>query len=422
MPIIEVEHVTKEFKLGQLRTLKHNVSNAFRRLRGEAVERPTAFKALDDVSFTVEEGEVVGIIGHNGAGKSTLLKLLSRITVPTSGRVAVKGKVAPLIEVGAGLIGDMTGRENIYLNGAILGMSQRELRKKFDEIVAFAELERFIDTPLKRYSSGMQVRLGFAVATSVEADVLIVDEVLAVGDMAFQRKCFDRMERLIKGMGKTVLLVSHNIRQVERMSTRAMLLSGGRIAAMGDTRHVCNLFFEQSDEKILADAVQVSKTDPGSRIQTTGQASIMDLRLVDGAGRAVEAVHTHDDVSIELTFEARETLRHPVFAAGIHTPDFLYVATQRSSSANLPQRIEPGRYTVTCRIEDLPLLPGVYALRASMVQGEIGSPVFDGENLWHFRVIGPEIERAAISSEGLITLSASWQISTPAKELLEAAG
>ena len=200
------------------------------------MERPTAFKALDDVSFTVEEGEVVGIIGHNGAGKSTLLKLLSRITVPTSGRVAVKGKVAPLIEVGAGLIGEMTGRENIYLNGAILGMSQRELRKKFDEIVAFAELERFIDTPLKRYSSGMQVRLGFAVATSVEADVLIVDEVLAVGDMAFQRKCFDRMERLIKGMGKTVLLVSHNIRQVERMSTRAMLLSGGRIAAMGDTQ------------------------------------------------------------------------------------------------------------------------------------------------------------------------------------------
>ena len=157
-------------------------------------------------------------------------------------------------------------------------------------------------------------------------------------------------------------------------------------------------------------------------MQTTGQASIIELRLVDGAGCPIEAVHTHDDVSIELTFEARETLRHPVFAAGIHTPDFFYVATQRSSSANLPQRIEPGRYTVTCRIEDLPLLPGVYALRTSMVQGEIGTPVFDGENLWHFRVIGSEIESAAVSSEGLISLSASWQISTPAKALLAASG
>ena len=422
MPIIEVEHVTKEFKLGQLRTLKHNASNAFRRLRGEAVERPTAFKALDDVSFTIEEGDVVGIIGHNGAGKSTLLKLLSRITVPTSGRVVVKRKVAPLIEVGAGLILDMTGRENIYLNGAILGMSQRELRRKFDEIVAFAELERFIDTPLKRYSSGMHVRLGFAVATSVEADILIVDEVLAVGDMAFQRKCFDRMERLIKGSGKTVLLVSHNIRQVERMSTRAILLSGGRIAAMGDTRHICNLFFEQSDEKILADAVQVKKTDAASRTRTTGQASIIDLRLVDDVGRPIEVVHTHDDVSIELTFEAREILRNPVFAAGIHTPDFFYVATQRSANANLPQRIDPGRYAVTCRIDDLPLLPGVYALCASLVEGEIDIPVFDGENLWHFRVVGPALERAATSSEGLIALSASWQISTPAKALLAASG
>jgi hypothetical protein len=223
-------------------------------------------------------------------------------------------------------------------------------------------------------------------------------------------------------MGKTVLLVSHNIRQVERISTRAVLLSGGRIAAMGDAQQVCRLFFEQSDDKILADAVELSKADTGRRVQTTGQASIVDLRLVDGAGRPIETVHTHDDVSIELTFEAHETLRRPVFAAGIHTPDFFYVATQRSSSANLPHGIEPGRYTVTCRIEDLPLLPGVYALRASMVQGEIGSPVFDGENLWHFRVIGPQIERATASSDGLITLSASWRIRDLGKELLMASG
>lgn len=179
MPIIEVEHVTKEYRLGQLTSLKQSALNSLNRLTGRPVEQHKPFKALDDVSFTVEHCEVLGIIGHNGAGKSTLLKLLANISQPTRGRITVKGKVAPLIEVGAGLFGDLTGRENIYLNGAILGIPKAEIRRKFDEIVAFAELEQFIDTPIKRYSSGMQVRLGFAVATSVESDILIVDEVLA---------------------------------------------------------------------------------------------------------------------------------------------------------------------------------------------------------------------------------------------------
>ena len=218
MAIIEVNHVTKEYRLGKQHSFKQTIYDIFSRLRGKnIVERPL-FKALDNVDFRVEEGEVLGIIGHNGAGKSTLLKLLAHVTVPTSGNVKVKGNVAPLIEVGAGLVPDLTGRENIYLNGTILGMKRSEIDKKFDDIVTFAELDEFIDTPIKRFSSGMQVRLGFSIATSIDADILIVDEVLAVGDLAFQRKCFDRMENMIRLQGKTVLVVSHNIRQIQRGS------------------------------------------------------------------------------------------------------------------------------------------------------------------------------------------------------------
>ena len=192
MPIIQVDHVTKEYRLGALQGLKQTLLNTGARLMGRKVAERPLFKALDDVSFSVEQGEVVGIIGHNGAGKSTLLKMLAKISTPTRGSIKVNGRIAPLIEVGAGFVPDFTGRENVYLNGAILGMARQEIDKKFDEIVDFAEMAEFIDTPVKRYSSGMQVKLAFAVATSIESEILIVDEVLAVGDLAFQRKCFDR--------------------------------------------------------------------------------------------------------------------------------------------------------------------------------------------------------------------------------------
>src|SRR3569832_2781351 len=247
MAIIEVNHVTKEFRLGALRSAKQSMLDTLARLRGQPVQERPLFKALNDVDFKVEEGEVLGIIGHNGAGKSTLLKILANISAPTHGNVKVKGKVAPLIEVGAGLVPDLPGRENIYLNGAILGMPKAEIKKNFDDIVAFAELEEFIDTPIKRYSSGMQVRLGFAVATSVDADILIVDEVLAVGDLAFQRKCFDRMEDMIRRQGKTVLIVSHNIRQFQLLCTRVVILYQCRITAEGYPPAMSDLFYVQND-------------------------------------------------------------------------------------------------------------------------------------------------------------------------------
>jgi len=282
MDIIKVDRVTKEFSLGQLHTLRRSLDSTLRRLQGREWEPQPPFKALDDVSFSIRQGEVVGVVGHNGAGKSTLLKLLSRISSPTSGRVQVSGKVSPLIEVGAGLVGDMTGRENIFLNAAILGMSRSEVARKFDEIVAFAEIEDFVDTPVKRYSSGMQAKLGFAVATAVESEILIVDEVLAVGDLAFQKKCFDRMEALIKHGGRTVLIVSHNLRQITRMCSRALLFSRGRLLMDGTSGEVCDAFFAQSNQKIAAQSRAAARIEAGEIVVVVGcwsSSSIVPLPL-----------------------------------------------------------------------------------------------------------------------------------------------
>ncbi len=234
LPAVKVEHLWKEYVVGQSHdrhaTFYDTLSNALKapfRKRDETLADPTKFWALNDVSFDVEPGEVVGIIGRNGAGKSTLLKVLSRITAPTKGRVEVRGRLASLLEVGTGFHGELSGRENIFLNGAILGMSRKDIAKKFDEIVAFAEVEKFIDTPVKRYSSGMYVRLAFAVAAHLDCDVLIVDEVLSVGDSAFQEKCMAKMGDLSQG-GRTVLFVSHNHAAMGKLCQRGVVLQFGR--------------------------------------------------------------------------------------------------------------------------------------------------------------------------------------------------
>lgn len=235
-PIIEVSGVSKRYRLGQFgfSSFREETERWLRRLRGEQVAEESArdFWALRDVSFAVQPGEVVGIIGRNGAGKSTLLKILSRITEPTAGEIVLRGRVASLLEVGTGFHPELSGRENIYLNGAILGMTRAEIARKFDEIVAFAEVDQFVDTPVKRYSSGMYVRLAFAVAAHLEPEILIVDEVLAVGDVQFQQKCIGRMGEVAK-QGRTVLFVSHNLGLVRTLCQRGLLLQGGRVCKNG---------------------------------------------------------------------------------------------------------------------------------------------------------------------------------------------
>jgi homopolymeric O-antigen transport system ATP-binding protein len=260
--VISVENVSKAYRLGQIGggTLKEDFARYWAKLRGKpdpflkigeehhARHMGEQFWALDDVSFEVKQGEVLGIIGRNGAGKSTLLKILSQVTTPTSGQIKIKGRIASLLEVGTGFNPEMTGRENVFLNGAILGMTKAEIRKKFDEIVAFSEIEEFIDTPVKRYSSGMYVRLAFAVAAHLEPEILICDEVLAVGDQQFQDKCIGKMQDVSKG-GRTVLFVSHNTHAVQQLCSRALLFENGRLSFKGKVDAAINLYMGDQDTK-----------------------------------------------------------------------------------------------------------------------------------------------------------------------------
>jgi ABC-type polysaccharide/polyol phosphate transport system ATPase subunit len=409
MAIIEVNHVTKEFRLGQLHSLRQTLRNAASRVRGHSIEHRPPFTALDDVDFKVEQGEVLGIIGHNGAGKSTLLKLLAGISRPTRGAVSVRGRVAPLIEVGAGLVPDLTGRENIYLNATILGMKRSEIAKKLDDIVAFSELEQFVDTPVKRYSSGMQVRLGFSIATSVDAEVLIVDEVLAVGDLAFQRKCFDRMEELIKDGKRTVLLVSHNIRQVARICSRVMLVNHGKVIADGETARICNLFYELSDKQIHNRQIQLH--NGAGRALSSGEIELCKITVLDSAGVEVTEVEYLTNVTIVLLFKVNRPIRKPIFGLGVHTTDFLYLATDHCSIADSPALLKEGVYEVRCEIHAFPFLPGTYALRVGVAASEGRATALYIENAFALGVKSDRLSRADPDvSEGFVAIAASWQL------------
>jgi lipopolysaccharide transport system ATP-binding protein len=411
MPIIEVDHVTKEFQLGQLISLKQSVVNSLKRLAGRPVEKRSPFKALDDVNFSVEQGEVLGIIGHNGAGKSTLLKFLAGISRPTSGRVTVIGKVAPLIEVGAGMVTDLTGRENIHLNCTILGIQKREIARKFDQIVDFAELEEFIDTPIKRYSSGMKVKLGFAIATSIEAEILIVDEVLAVGDLAFQRKCFDRMEDMIKRQGRTVLVVSHNIRQVERLCTRVILLDHGKIVADGQAKQVCDLFYEQSDARIRIQSTHSPGGSLGDVRHRSGEVELLSATLLNSSGAPINTILPNAMVSIRLTFEAKTELQKPIIGLGIHTTDMLFLATEESDAQLSVRTVGPGVFSVLFHIRRFPFLPGVYSVRTGIRIGESGSGIaYYAEGVIQFQVASGTINRARSMNEGFVPLEGSWEL------------
>jgi len=412
MPAIEVNHLTKEFRLGAVEGLKQTLLNTGARLIGRPVAERPLFKALDDVSFSIEQGEVVGIIGHNGAGKSTLLKMLAKISTPTHGEVKINGRIAPLIEVGAGFVPDFTGRENVYLNGAILGMSKQEIAQKFDEIVEFAEIEAFIDTPVKRYSSGMQVKLAFAVATSIESEILIVDEVLAVGDLAFQRKCFDRMEELIKNQGRTVLLVSHNIRQVERLCSRVILMDHGRAIHDGDPEVACNLFYEQNDRKVKEEAARrVSRGGGMSSTFSSGELELQRVSITNADGEETDAVVYGEAVTITLSFVAKSAIENLAVGVGVHTPDLLYIANDDSSSSKLgPLSVPAGLFQIIYRIACFPLYAGTYALRIGAATADADRPLFYGENLCHFQVVAGAYNQSRTVGQGFLSLGGDWAV------------
>ena len=309
--IIRVETLTKEYRLGVINhgTLRQDLQSWWARSCGKEDPNSLILKgansakssdsphmlALNNVSFDVQEGEILGIIGRNGAGKSTLLKILSRVTAPTKGSVKIRGRVASLLEVGTGFHPDLTGRENIYLNGAILGMTKKEIRLKFDEIVDFAEIEKFVDTPVKRYSSGMYVRLAFAVAAHLEPEILIVDEVLAVGDAGFQKKCLGKMGDVAKA-GRTVLFVSHNMAAVKNLCSKAILLQNGVKCFEGDTFSAINKYFMR-DENDAA----IVRWDSSSAPSVTS-AHLIEVEILSDANRVGTELSTEEPIQVYIKF------------------------------------------------------------------------------------------------------------------------
>ena len=356
---IRVEHLSKQYVLGKAsqqtmirERLASLLKNPFAKESGPA----DTLWALRDVSFGVKEGEVVGIIGRNGAGKSTLLKILSKITYPTQGQVKVRGRVASLLEVGTGFHEELTGRENIYLNGSILGMRRREVEAKLDQIIEFAGVERFIDTPIKRYSSGMRLRLGFAVAAHLDPDVLIVDEVLAVGDAGFQKKCLSVMEDLRKG-GRTVLFVSHNMAAVENLCSRGIWIDGGRVRRDGPTHEVIESYLSSFAEtqQSASDLSGVESRHGNGDIRYTG----ISFLAIDGQPQLV--TRSGDSIRLRFHYHAKKAIPYPSFGFRLLT-EMGTLVTDTSTwhhSLDIPE-IAPGDGHLDLEIDFLNLLPGRY--------------------------------------------------------------
>ena len=322
-------------------------------VQGDEVEE---FSALSDVNFTVKQGEVLGIIGRNGAGKSTLLKILSRITEPSKGRVTLRGRVSSLLEVGTGFHPELTGRENIFLNGAVLGMTRQEIRRKFDEIVAFAEVEKFLDTPVKHYSSGMYVRLAFAVAAHLEPEILIVDEVLAVGDTEFQKKCLGKMDEVSRMQGRTVLFVSHNMETVLKLCTRGIYFESGRVRLIGDAKSVVSAYLSSrpSAPRLVDFSGQTQSAEFSKKARLVSAAP----SEASGSWSIPYGQPLAVDISVDVLQSAggRFDLALDVKARGFEVATW----TNKCSNAELP--VQPGVNTFRVEFKDLRLLPGQYYL------------------------------------------------------------
>ncbi|RKY23511.1 MAG: ABC transporter ATP-binding protein, partial [Planctomycetota bacterium] len=314
---IKVENLSKQYRLGVIGhgTLYKDLQSWYAHFRGK--EDPNAritehigpglngerFWALQDINFEVKQGEVLGIIGRNGAGKSTLLKILSRVTTPTTGRAKIKGRIASLLEVGTGFHQELTGRENIYLNGAILGMTKAEIDSKFDEIVDFSGLEKFIDTPVKRYSSGMYVRLAFAVAAHLEPEILLVDEVLAVGDVEFQKKCLGKMGDVAKG-GRTILFVSHNMGAIRNLCRRTLLIDKGKLVIDAESSYTIAKYLDQNLlEGAVADEAQIQKRIEGKICRNNPFLHFKEIALLDEAGQARKSFNSDENIIVSVSFE-----------------------------------------------------------------------------------------------------------------------
>jgi len=416
-PAIQVENLSKQYRIGTTtregtRNLTESIvdtaSAVWRGLtgRGRGSNGTETFSALKDVSFEVQPGEVVGIIGRNGAGKSTLLKILSRIAEPTSGRAVVRGRVGSLLEIGTGFHPELTGRENIYLNGSILGMARQEINRKFDEIVAFSEVERFLDTPVKRYSSGMYVRLAFAVAAHFDPEIMIIDEVLAVGDPQFQKKCLGKM-RDVGRSGRTIFFVSHNLMAVKSLCTRCICLSHGKVVKDQEPGEAINSYTAEMVN--MAAAYQDLRRHPR---RTQSSRSIMtEVYLTNGEGKAGSAISMCGRLSIHVGFSSPMEAIGPVL--GVVVKDrygtALFSINNRIILGFQFEKQRSGE--ISCHYDNLPLMPGLYSIDLFL-----GNDVADLDVVYDaisFDVIPDDVFQSGKlppSSAGPIVLPATWTL------------
>lgn len=409
---VKFESVSKRYRGGGPRygSLRHDLSHGFRRL-GHLFSRtpaePQGKLALEDVSFEVQEGESFAIIGPNGAGKTTALRIISRITYPTNGRVRVRGRVGALIEVGSGVHPELTARENIWLYGQILGMSKVDVRRRFDAIVDFAELEEAIDTPVKMYSSGMQLRLGFAIASHLEPDVFVVDEALAVGDAGFQSKCVERMTRLV-AEGRTLLFVSHNLSAVEAICRSGLFLQDGRIAASGGVRDVLRSYLNWVDDR--------ERRRKGNGRLVVGRGLVLErVTLHDQTGSERYVFESGEALEIRLEVVAERDLVSPWFSVGLTDgrPGTLVLCSMLEGHEGF--NLSQGRHVVRCRTGTLPLAPRVYELFASVREGVGAADLLDWSPVGALRIslVGGEMGPTAVTAPwlyGAVRVSHSWSL------------
>ena len=397
--VIHVEALSKRYRIGQ----REAPSGQLREVLGRALRSPLSvfrrparetFWALRDVSLDVRQGEVLGLIGRNGAGKTTLLKILSRITRPTSGWAEIRGNVGSLLEVGTGFHPDLTGRENTYLSGAILGMRKREIDRKFDEIVAFAELEKFIDTQVKHYSSGMYVRLAFAVAAHLEPEILLVDEVLAVGDIKFQKKCLGKMGDVARA-GRTILLVSHQLNQIRRLCQRVLWIDGGEIRRSGPTAEVVSAY---EKEMLSSDAL----TQKGS---VCGKAHFLKWWILDSEGNPTHLLSTGEELRMQFLLK----INQPVH--GLYHDIQLYDQNRQLLWGNAIPGVflEPGLYVCDHMLPKLPLRPGLYTWRVTLWDG--GETVADWDSIPEMHVATAPVAHPLDEKAGILNIPSECRIS-----------
>ena len=428
-PVIRVENLSKQYRIGarevRYKTLREALVNLaaapYRRLRdrGQRATQSDSVWALNDVSFEVQPGDVVGIIGRNGAGKSTLVKVLSRITEPTKGRVEIRGRVGSLLEVGTGFHPELTGRENIFLNGAILGMSRAEIRRKFDEIVAFAEIDRFLDTPVKRYSSGMYIRLAFAVAAHLEPEILLVDEVLAVGDASFQKKCLGKMGGVARE-GRTVFFVSHNMGAISNLCQKGIVFEHGKIAFEGTAREAIERYHRtilDCDERRNGLPPHVLYHAPEN--EAKHDYSVTRIEMLDMDGNPKEVLSTWDDVIFRVSYCCNKEVRTgsvELSFAPVEGGRLLFLATQPDGT--LPLVFTKGEHSVDCILERFPLSAGTYMLSSALAIPTV-QWLWKGQDLTAMTVAPCDVYGSGYApkaSRSLLAVPHQWRVVSKASE------